>query len=81
MSDPAERKIGKLHVVVQRDSCIGSGNCVKVAPDLFELDEEDVAAIKAEADGVPGEQVLEACRVCPVEALLVRDESGEQVVP
>ena len=79
MSTP-EKKIGSLTVQIDRDSCIGSGNCVKVAADLFELDDEGVAAF-CENPATDRERTLEACRICPVEALTVRDEAGEQVVP
>jgi len=79
MSDP-ELKIGGLTVRIERASCIGSGNCVNLAPSLFQLDDEKVASFR------PGpisdrDTALEACRICPVDALLVFDERGEQVVP
>jgi ferredoxin len=79
MSD-SERKIGDLTVHIDRDTCIGSGNCVNVASDLFEIDDEGVAAF-CEKPGADREKTLEACRICPVEALVVRDEDGQQIVP
>jgi len=76
-----ERRIGDLTVRIDRDSCISSGNCVKVAPALFELDDESIVVFAKTADGSSREQVIEACEICPVEALTVTDSSGEQIIP
>jgi ferredoxin len=32
-------------VRVDRDLCIGSGNCVRLAPQVFELDSEELARV------------------------------------
>ncbi|HMB71020.1 MAG TPA: ferredoxin [bacterium] len=76
-----ERRIGDLTVRIDRDSCISSGNCVKVAPGLFELDDEAIVVFAKTADDASSEQVTEACEICPVEALTVTDSSGKQIVP
>lgn len=81
MSDVVERKIGSLTVIIDREACIGSGNCVKVAPALFDLDDESICAFGPKAAATDRAEVLEACEVCPVEALVVRDDSGEQLIP
>lgn len=80
MSD-TERPIGDLAVSIDRDACIGSGNCVKVAPELFELDDDSIVVFAKTADGTDRAAVLEACEVCPVEALTVKDSSGKQIIP
>jgi len=79
MSD--ERKIGELTVRIDRTSCIGSANCVKVAPELFRMDDEGIASFAPEAEGASAETVVEACGVCPVEALSVLAADGTQRVP
>jgi ferredoxin len=57
-------------------ACAGHGDCVVVAPDVFEL--QDVAVvIGAGADDV----ILEAARACPSAAIAVYDDSGAQVYP
>ena len=69
MADTQERRISGLTIVIERDLCIGSGNCVKLAPELFELDATGIVAFR---DGSPDpgrERIIEACRVCPVDAL------------
>lgn len=80
MSD-TERRIGDLTVNIDRDACIGSGNCIKVAPELFELDDESIVVFARTAADAARALVLEACAVCPVEALTVKDSSGKRVIP
>lgn len=81
MTDFAERRIGDLTVRIDRRTCIGSANCIKVAPALFQLDDEGIATFAAGADRAARDQVIEACSVCPVEAFQVTDATGAQLVP
>ena len=81
MSDATEKKVGDLTIRIDRDLCIGSGNCVKVEPHLFVLDDEGIASFVPGSEKVDRYRALEACEVCPVEALVVRNASGEQLVP
>jgi ferredoxin len=77
----SERKVGELTVRIERDLCIGSGNCVKIAPELFELDSDGLVAFRDGSAEEDRERTVDACQVCPVEALLVRDAKGDQIVP
>jgi len=81
MPEFTERKIEDLTVRIDRQTCIGSANCIKVAPDLFELDSENVVTFKGGSAPVGRDQVLEACQVCPVDALIVLDAAGNQLIP
>ena len=81
MSETTEKKIGELTVRIDRSLCIGSANCAKVAGDLFAIDDEDIAVFAPGADTVSADMVLEGCRICPVEALLVTGPDGKQLVP
>ena len=81
MPDFEQRKIGELTVRIDRTRCIGSGNCVKVAPEVFELDAEDLVTFLEEIGETDRDTVIEACDVCPVDALSVEDAGGEQIVP
>jgi len=81
MADIVERRIGDLTVGILRETCISSGNCVKVAPGVFELDEETLCSFRGTPEETDRETVVEACRVCPVEALRVRNDSGEELAP
>lgn len=75
-----EKKVGDVDVTIEREMCIGSGACVKVAPELYEIDDESLVAFRADAQD-PGEKVVvESAQVCPVEALIVK-KNGEQIVP
>lgn len=66
----------RIHVEVDRDLCIGSGDCVDSAPAVFELDDEG-KAIVLDPDGAPVEEVVDAARNCPVTAIFVEGEEGE----
>ena len=79
--DSEEIQISKLTVRIDRLICVSFETCVEVAPELFRLDEEGIAVFTAAAAGVPADLVLESCGSCPVDALQVLDQSGDQVVP
>ena len=67
-------------VKVDRLLCIGTADCVVIAPNTFELDSESKATVKKQ-EGDPDEKILEAAKVCPVLAIIVEDEEGKQVYP
>ena len=60
-----------LHVEIDRDACIGSGNCVYEAPGAFDLGDDSIAVV-AEVAAAPDEQILAAARKCPSRAITVR---------
>jgi ferredoxin len=75
-----ERTVHGLRVVIDRDQCVGFGDCVKEAPEGFKLDDETVAVF-ATPETVERERLLRACDACPVDAITVYDEFGKQIVP
>ena len=77
MSDPI--KISK--VVVDRNLCIGAAPCTTVAPDAFELDDEGKAVVKQGWANVEGKTIIEAAQSCPVNAIFVYDDQGNQIYP
>jgi len=81
MPEHMDRRISGLSVRIDRERCIGSGNCVKVAPEVFELDDGNIVNFRADAGDIDRDRMTEACDVCPVDALIVHDEDGNQVVP
>ena len=81
MSDFVDHPFGDLTVRIDRGLCIGSGNCMKVAPEVFEFDDENIVAFKAEAGQVVRDRLVDACEVCPVVALIVLDAGGNQIFP
>lgn len=75
-----EHRANGLRICIDRTLCVGFGDCVDAAPDAFALDDENVVVFVAPA-GVERERLLRACASCPVDALTVYDEGGEQLVP
>lgn len=69
-----------MKVKVDRDLCIGVGNCVAFAPTVFKLDEENKAVVLAPSS-VDDDTLLEAAESCPEQAIIVEDEEGHQLYP
>ena len=66
----------RIRIEVDRALCIGSGDCVDTAPEVFELDSEDKARV-IDPDGAPTDLVIEAASNCPVTAIFVYGEAGD----
>jgi len=81
MDDFPEREISGLNIKIDRTMCIGSANCIKVAPDVFELDNERICSFKENAIDLDSKIIVESCSVCPVNALYVIDKEGNQIIP
>ena len=81
MSDFVERKIGDLTVRIDRGRCIASTNCINVAGESFELDEEGIVAFRDDAQEITRDMLIDGCDSCPVDALIVLDADGNQIVP
>ena len=60
-----------LDVEIDRDACMGSGNCVYEAPGAFDLDDDSIATV-VDPSAAPEEKVLAAARKCPARAITVR---------
>lgn len=81
MNEANQHRISGLTITIEQDLCIGSGNCVNIAPEVFALDEAGTVAIRDGAPDIDRGRLLEACRVCPVAALVVTDADGQQLAP
>jgi ferredoxin len=73
---PELSRQNRIEVTVDRGLCIGSGDCVDTAPDVFQLDEEDKAVV-IDPDGASLDDVLTAAGNCPVSAIFVIGEEGD----
>jgi ferredoxin len=64
-----------MRVEVDRDLCESNAVCVGIAPDVFELGDDELALVKVDAVP-PGRdaQVREAVALCPKIALRLLDE-------
>jgi ferredoxin len=60
-----------LEIDIDRDACMGSGNCVFTAPGVFSLDDDSIAFV-ADAVASPEEAIVTAARQCPTHAITVR---------
>lgn len=75
------KNVGKYQVKVIKDKCISAASCVAIAPEVFQLDEDDIAYIVSQ-DGRDDETKLLAAQSCPTMAIIVTNtETGEQVWP
>ena len=60
-----------LDVEIDRDACIGSGNCGFLAPGVFDLDEDSIAVV-FDPDAAPEAEIVTAAQRCPGKAIAVR---------
>lgn len=67
-------------IEVDRDLCIGAESCAVIAPEVFEMDAENKAVVKNPA-GSDDQTILMAAQSCPVAAVLLYDEDGNQLYP
>lgn len=68
-----------IEIKIDRETCMGSGNCQFWAPNVFDLDDEGVAVV-VDLAGDPRNKIVNAARGCPTQAITVL-EAGEQVAP
>jgi ferredoxin len=81
VSDFVERKFGDLTVRIDRGACISTANCMGMADEIFVWDDETICAFSDEPGEIDRETLIEACQMCPVDALHVLDADGKQIVP
>ncbi|GAA4617734.1 ferredoxin [Saccharopolyspora hordei] len=62
-----------MKVIVDKDACVGSGQCVLAAEDVFDQDDDGIAVLLQENPSEErAEDVRQAAAVCP--ALAIRIE-------
>jgi len=76
--DQPKKKIAKIFI--DRDLCIGAASCIAIAPDVFELDDENKAVVK-NPKGADDETIMLAAQSCPTRAIILYDEDGNQIYP
>jgi ferredoxin len=69
-----------MKVRVDRDLCVGIGNCVAMASTVFKLDGHNKAVI-LDASSISDDALMSAAESCPVGAIIVEDDQGQQVYP
>lgn len=63
-----------MKAIVDRDACIGCGLCTTICPEVFEMDDEDIAIVIADPVPVENEaSAQEAADSCPTDAITIED--------
>lgn len=63
-----------MRVIVDFDRCDSTGLCTAIAPEVFELDEQDVLRLHTEAlDQIDDQTLEQAARACPKLAITLQD--------
>ena len=75
-----ERSVHDLRIRIDRELCVGFGDCIEAAPDAFKLDDAGIVVF-VDPDAVARELLISASDTCPVDAITVWDGSGHQVAP
>ena len=61
---------GTVRITADRELCIQAGNCVMVAGEVFDQDDDGIVVILAEqVSGEHAERAREAVKLCPASAL------------
>jgi len=61
-----------LDIRIDRELCMGSGNCSFWAPGVFDLDDDGIAIV-LEPAGAPDDKIVLAAQGCPTQAIAVFD--------
>jgi ferredoxin len=64
-----------IDVEIDRDLCMGSGNCVYAAVGAFDLDADGIAVV-VDPSRVSEATLLAAARNCPTHAITVRRDGA-----
>jgi ferredoxin len=69
----------RIHVVVDKSRCIGSGQCLYAEPIVFDQDEDDGIVILLEEfpDSSLLDNVRQAARTCPGQAIRISLDGTE----
>jgi ferredoxin len=69
---------GEMTIEINRDLCMGSGNCSFWAPGVFDLDDDGVAIV-IDPTAAPEDKIILAGQGCPTQAISITRD-GEKVV-
>ncbi len=66
-----------MDIGIDKNVCIGAGQCALTAPDVFTQDDDGYSTLQAgREDGGGSPLVREAARACPVGAITVSERVG-----
>jgi ferredoxin len=67
-----------LDIRIDREACMGSGNCSFWAPEVFDLGDDGIAVVLDPA-AQPEDKIVLAAQGCPTQAISVLRD-GEKIV-
>ena len=67
-----------LEISIDRDVCMGSGNCSFWAPGVFDLDDDGIAVV-VDPNAQPDDKVILAAQGCPTQAISIV-QGGQKIV-
>lgn len=80
-----------LSVSVDQDLCMGAESCVRIAPEVFSLDEtqlgrrtstEPLGMMEVEERTIDSDKIISAAKSCPYKAIRVRNaKTDDQLCP
>ncbi|MFE8958218.1 ferredoxin [Streptomyces iakyrus] len=65
-----------MHIDIDKDVCIGAGQCALTAPDVFTQDDDGYSALLPGGERSGSPLLREAARACPVSAITVSETVG-----
>lgn len=66
-----------MHIDIDKDVCIGAGQCALAAPDVFTQDDDGYSTLlPGREDGAGDPMVRVAAQACPVSAISVSESGG-----
>jgi ferredoxin len=68
-----------MRITVDEEKCCGAGQCVLIAPEVFDQRDEDgiVVLMQAEPDAGEHAAVRESAAVCPAAAIALDERAGD----
>jgi len=70
-----------MKIIIDKDKCRGHNNCVSIAPNVFDVD-DNFKAFVLDPKGDSDADILKAARFCPKLAIFLEDEnSGTRIFP
>jgi ferredoxin len=70
-----------MKIIVDKDKCRGHNNCLSIAPNVFDLD-DNFKAVVVDPKGDSDDDILKAAKMCPKLAIALEDEnSGARIFP
>jgi ferredoxin len=67
-----------LDIKIDREACMGSGNCSFWAHGVFDLDDDGIAIV-IDASGAPDDKIVLAAQGCPTQAIAIFDGDNKLV--